>query len=127
MPAPEQEEIKRLRKKLKKQEKKNAEIRDRMAMQRTIFANERTLMAYLRTAIAIVGGGFAAVKLSEDLYLQTIGLVLIPIGLILALYSFFRYLRKQKLLNQQRQHYEETSHLHAQLHQKQAPGYRDTD
>jgi putative membrane protein len=127
MPDPEQVEIKKLRKKLKQQEKKNAEIRDQMAVQRTIFANERTLMAYLRTAIALIGGGFAALKLSQHIYMEAIGLLLMPLGTILVAYSFFRYFQKQKLIKQQRQEFTQTSHKHAELYEKEASGYGNID
>ena len=127
MPDPDKEKIKRLKKKLKLQEKKNAEIRDQMAVQRTIFANERTLMAYLRTAITIMAGAFAAIKLSQHVYLQVIGFVLMPVGLALAVYSFYRYFQKQRLIQRQRQDYAQTSHHHADLHEKEAPRYGNTD
>ena len=120
-------ELKRLKKKLKHQEKKNAEIRDQMAMQRTIFANERTLMAYLRTAIAIIGGGFAAIKLSHHMYMEVIGFVLMPAGLALAIYSFVRYLKQQKIIKKQRGDYVHTSHHHADLHEKEISGYGNID
>ncbi|WP_018476542.1 DUF202 domain-containing protein [Pontibacter roseus] len=108
--------IKKLKKKLKVQEKKNAEIRDHMAAERTIFANERTLMAYLRTAMTISVGGYVAIKLSDDLYLDIIGIILIPLGLILAIYSFLRYRTKQKLIEGHHQDYCPTSHEHEKAH-----------
>ena len=120
-------EIKKLKKKLKQQEKKNTEIRDQMAIQRTIFANERTLMAYLRTALAFAGGGFAAIKLSQHTYLEIMGFILLPIGLGLAIYSLYRYFQKQKLINLNRQEYSHTSHHHAALHEKEASLYGNTD
>ncbi|ARS37187.1 YidH family protein [Pontibacter actiniarum] len=124
MPNADKEKIKKLKKKLKLQEQKNREIRDEMATQRTIFANERTLMAYLRTAMAIVAGGFAAIKFSNDLYLEIAGVVLLLTGLVLALYAFYRYRQKQKAIEGQRQHYAPTSHHHASLHQNR---YRGSD
>ncbi|MDX5422050.1 MAG: DUF202 domain-containing protein [Hymenobacteraceae bacterium] len=124
---PDKEKIRKLKKKLKQQEKKNAEIRDQMAIQRTIFANERTLMAYLRTAIAIIAGGFAAVKLSQHLYLEITGIILMPLGLGLAAYSFYRYLQQQKLIKKQREEYTHTSHKHAKLHEKEASGFGNVD
>ncbi|OKL40666.1 YidH family protein [Pontibacter flavimaris] len=127
MPTSEQEEIKKLKKKLKRQERKNAEVRDQMALQRTIFANERTLMAYLRTAIAFIGGGYAAIKLSQHVYMEVIGILMLPAGVALAVYSFYRYLQKQKLIRRQRQDYAHTSHLHAELHEKEASGYGNTN
>ena len=118
MPYPDKEKIKKLKKKLKVQEKKNAEVRDHMAAQRTIFANERTLMAYLRTAMTVTVGGFVAIKLSDDLYLDVIGMILIPIGIILAIYSFIRYRQKQKLIEGHHQNYSPTSHEHEKVHSR---------
>ena len=123
MPDPEQEEIKKLKKKLRHQEQKNTEIRDQMAIQRTIFASERTLMAYLRTAIAVIAGGFAAVKLSHLLYMEVIGVVMMVLGIMLAIYSYFRYLRKQKFIRRQQNEYVHTSHQH----EKEISGYGNID
>ncbi|WP_187262890.1 YidH family protein [Pontibacter beigongshangensis] len=120
-------EIKKLRKKLKVQEKKNTEIRDRMAMERTIFANERTLMAYLRTSLATMAGGFAAIKLSNDLYLKITGFMLLPVGIILAIYAFYRYRQKQKTITTHHEAYIPTSHHHASLHEKEVAGYGNID
>lgn len=124
---PDKEKIKKLKKKLKVQEKKNAEIRDQMATQRTIFANERTLMAYLRTAIATIGGGFAAIKLSQHVYMAIIGFALMSIGLFLTTYSIYRYLQKQKLIRSQTQDYTHTSKQHAELQEKDPSGYGNID
>ena len=115
------ETIKKLRKKLKVQEQKNAEVRDHMAAERTIFANERTLMAYLRTAMTISVGGFVALKLSNDLYLKVIGVILIPIGVILGIYSFIRYRIKQRIIEGHHQNYCPTSHEHEQAHDELPP------
>jgi putative membrane protein len=113
--------IKKLRKKLKVQEQKNAEVRDHMAAERTIFANERTLMAYLRTAMTISVGGFVALKLSNDLYLKVIGAILIPIGVILGIYSFIRYRNKQRIIEGHHQNYCPTSHEHERAHDELPP------
>lgn len=115
------EKIKKLKKKLKVQEQKNAEIRDHMAAERTIFANERTLMAYLRTAMTISVGGFVAIKLTNDLYLEIIGFILIPIGIILGIYSFVRYRNKQRLIEGHHQGYCSTSQEHEQAHEELSP------
>ena len=116
MSETDKELIKKLKKKLKVQEQKNAEIRDHMAAERTIFANERTLMAYLRTAMTISVGGFVAIKLSDDLYLEVIGVILIPIGIILGIYSFIRYRHKQRIIEGHHQDYCPTSHEHERAH-----------
>jgi len=127
MPDPEKEEIKKLKRKLKQQERKNTEIRDQMTIQRTIFANERTLMAYLRTAIALVACGFAAIKLSRHAYMELIGFTLMPLGLVLAIYSFARYLHRQKLIKRQLEGYTHTSHRHAEIAEKEPSGYGNID
>ncbi|MEJ8757699.1 DUF202 domain-containing protein [Pontibacter sp. H259] len=127
LPDPEQEEIKRLKKKLKEQEKKNADIRGQMAIQRTIFANERTLMAYLRTAIALLAGGFAAIKLSQHAYLEVTGFILMGLGGGLTIYSFFRYFQKQRLIKKQRNEFMQTSSHHAEIHEKETSRYGNTD
>ncbi|WP_439881032.1 YidH family protein [Pontibacter sp. MBLB2868] len=122
MLSEEQEKIRKLKKKLKVQEKKNAEIRDQMSVQRTIFANERTLMAYLRTAVTVIAGGLAAIKFSNDLYLKLTGITLLPIGVILAVYSFIRYRNKQKLIEGHHQNYCPTSHEHDKIHSRDSGG-----
>ncbi|MBX0333817.1 DUF202 domain-containing protein [Pontibacter sp. HSC-14F20] len=127
MQAPEQDEIKKLKKKIQKLEKRNSEIRDEMAIQRTIFANERTLMAYFRTAIALIAGGFAAIKFSQLVYMELIGLTLLPIGVLLAVYSFVRYLNRQQLIKRHRQDYEPTSQHHEELYEKQSSRYGNAD
>jgi putative membrane protein len=127
MQETEQDEINKIRKKLRKLEKKNSEIRDEMAIQRTIFANERTLMAYLRTAIALVAGGFAALKLSQHHYMEMLGVILMPVGIALAVYSFVRYFRKQKLIRRHLKDYSPTSQHRAELHEKESSRYGNTD
>ncbi|MDX5435641.1 MAG: DUF202 domain-containing protein [Pontibacter sp.] len=121
------EEIKRLKKKLKIQERKNNEVRDQMALERTVFANERTFMAYLRTAMAIVGAGIIAAKFANDLYLKIAGFVLLPIGFALGVYGFYRYRQKQNIILHHHQHYSKTSHHHAELHEKEASSYGNID
>lgn len=123
----ERDKIKKLKKKLRLQEQKNREIRDQMAKQRTIFANERTLMAYLRTAMTVSVGGFAAIKFSNDLYLEVIGFILIPFGILLGVYSFIRYRNKQRLIEDHHQDYCQTSHRHAELHKETFSDYESID
>lgn len=127
LPDPNKQEIKKLKKKLKVQEKKNNEVRNQMAVQRTIFANERTLMAYLRTAITIIAGGFVAVKFSQHIYMEIAGFILLAVGIMLAIYSFYRYLQKQRVIQQQRKDFTETSHHHAKIHEKEASSYGNID
>jgi uncharacterized membrane protein YidH (DUF202 family) len=116
---PEKEAIKKLKRKLKQLERQNTEIRDQMTIQRTIFANERTLMAYLRTATALVACGFAAIKISRHAYMELIGLILMPLKLTLAIYSFGRYLFEQRFIKHQLEGYAHTSLRHAKIAEKE--------
>jgi putative membrane protein len=61
---------------------------------RTILANERTLLAYIRTAIMLGFSGITAIKLfPRDRLLFTLGLVLIPLAVGVALFGYVRFQR----------------------------------
>ncbi|UEG51858.1 DUF202 domain-containing protein [Mucilaginibacter daejeonensis] len=79
------------------------------------LANERTFLAWIRTSIALMGFGFVVVKFSlfvKQLSLvitdkvllpgkgfsATIGIILVAIGALMALLSYFRYRRIEKQL-----------------------------
>ena len=73
------------------------------------LANERTFLAWIRTSIAIMGFGFVVVKftlfikqisivlgdkanlLPSKGYSTSIGVLLVVMGVVLALYSYLRY------------------------------------
>jgi putative membrane protein len=98
---------------LKVKEKENAEIRDRLAMERTKLANERTLLAYMRTTMALVLAGFSLIQFfSEDVY-KLVGVAFIPIGVVAGVYGFRRFLRKKKEINEHQEAYTPTSQTHA--------------
>jgi putative membrane protein len=48
--------------------------------------------------------------------MEMIGVILMNVGLALAVYSFVRYLRKQKLIKRHRQNYSPTSQHHSELY-----------
>lgn len=83
------------------------------------LANERTFLAWIRTSIAIMGFGFVVVKFALFIkqltlafnrkevvmagkgYSTQIGVVLVAVGAILALYAYFRYrVTEKQLINQ---------------------------
>ncbi|GAC1312858.1 MAG: DUF202 domain-containing protein [Mucilaginibacter sp.] len=83
------------------------------------LANERTFLAWIRTSIAIMGFGFVVVKFALFIkqlslafnrkevvmagkgYSTQIGVVLVTVGAILALYAYFRYrVTEKQLINQ---------------------------
>ncbi|MDX5347575.1 MAG: DUF202 domain-containing protein [Hymenobacteraceae bacterium] len=112
------QEKKKLKLELKLQEKKNVEIRDRMAMERTRFANERTFMAYLRTSMALLLAGLSLIKFFDEMALKAAGAIFIPAGIIVSIVGLHRFLKKQKQITIHKQDYAPTSHKHAQMAEK---------
>jgi len=106
---------KKVKKKLKVQEKQNIEIRDSLAMERTKLANERTFLAYMRTAMALVLAGLTFIKLFDDLIYMSIGILAIPAGVGVALYGYRRFTQKQKAITQHTVAYTPTSPVHAEV------------
>ncbi len=79
------------------------------------LANERTFLAWIRTSIALMGFGFVVVKFSLFIkqlsvvlggkgmlpgkgFSSSIGIVLVALGAVVALLSYFHYLRTEKQL-----------------------------
>ncbi|MGH7884232.1 MAG: DUF202 domain-containing protein [Thermodesulfobacteriota bacterium] len=71
-------------------------LRDELAIDRTLLANERTFLAYLRTAIALVLAGITFIHFASHSWLEILGFVCVPIGIIILIVSVNRY-RKMKL------------------------------
>ena len=81
------------------------------------LANERTLLAWMRTSIGIMAFGFVVVKFSlfikqislllgknvtippQHGYSSVIGILLVAVGAIVLLLSFFKYKKTEKQLN----------------------------
>jgi putative membrane protein len=71
-------------------------LRDVLAIDRTRLANERTLLAWLRTGLMLLVSGVTLIKLFEGQTLVEItGYVLIPLGLVAAVFGVYRFLRVQ--------------------------------
>ncbi len=66
-------------------------LRDELAIDRTLLANERTFLAYLRTAIALVLAGVTFIHFASHSWLEILGFVCVPVGLIILLISVVRY------------------------------------
>ncbi|MFD2999681.1 DUF202 domain-containing protein [Pontibacter toksunensis] len=113
----------RLRKKLKIQEKHNLEIRDSLAMERTKLANERTFLAYMRTGTAMVLAGLTFIKVfEEDPFYIGIGLVFIPIGLGISLFGYYRFSTKKREVARHTYSYTPTSPIHAEVAEQDKAG-----
>ncbi|PRY10971.1 putative membrane protein [Pontibacter ummariensis] len=101
---------KRLKKKLKLQERHNLEIRDNLAMERTKMANERTFLAYARTAMAMVLAGLTFIKVfEEDPFYIGVGLTFIPVGLVVAVFGYYRFSKKKQEVALHARSYKPTS------------------
>ncbi|MEM6463725.1 MAG: DUF202 domain-containing protein [Pseudomonadota bacterium] len=62
-----------------------------LAIVRTELANRRTLLSYLKTAIALFVSGAALLRLSGSNWLETIGLVLMPVSVIVVVVGIVDY------------------------------------
>ena len=72
-------------------------LRDHLAIDRTHLANERTLLAYLRTSIMLLISGITLIKLFGDIAMVVfLGICLIPIGLVLAVWGWKRFTKVRK-------------------------------
>ena len=66
-------------------------LRDHLAVDRTSLANERTLLAYLRTALGCVIGGASALHFLGGLATDLVGVGLILLGLLTAVFGSYRF------------------------------------
>ena len=83
----------------------------RLAYERTYLAYERTQMGWVRTALALISFGFTIAKFFEYLHEkqgkhgpvmgpQTVGVIMISIGLVALVLSGLQHLRALKILRQ---------------------------
>lgn len=66
-------------------------LRDELAIDRTLLANERTFLAYLRTAIALVLAGVTFIHFASNSWLEILGYISVPIGIIILILATIRY------------------------------------
>ncbi len=62
-----------------------------LAIVRTELANRRTLLSYLNTANALFGSGAGLLKLSGSNRLETIGIILMPVSVVVAIIGVVDY------------------------------------
>ena len=75
---------------------KNLSITDLLAIERNILANERTLLAYVRTFLSFAVAGVALIQFFENQYFIVFGFMLIPLGFIILIIGFLRFLRVKR-------------------------------
>ena len=100
------------------QERENAEIRDRMAIERTKFANERTFLAYIRTSLALVIAGLTFLEFFDNTIYKWIGGLFIPADIIAGLFGLRRFIIKQDRIRHSKNDYVPTSPIHAHVAEK---------
>lgn len=72
----------------------DAQLRDKLAVERTALANERTLLAYLRTALAFAAAGAAILHFyAGHVGLTVTALALVGLGGVAALVGALRFVR----------------------------------
>ena len=75
--------------------------RTSLARIRTKMANERTLMSFYRTSFALIGVGAFIYKFYLSLFSSIIAGVMVLIGIIVAIYGYYRYKRYHKRIAQE--------------------------
>jgi len=73
-------------------------VRDCLAVERSILANERTLLAYIRTALGFFIGGVSFIEFFESIYMQVVGWIFIPAGLVVFGLAFLRFKKIRALI-----------------------------
>lgn len=71
-------------------------LRDELAIDRTILANERTALSYLRGSVTLIIAGVTFVHFVEQGLLHSLGLCLIPLGLVAGIVGTIRYKKMDK-------------------------------
>lgn len=71
-------------------------LTDILAINRTILANERTFLAYIRTALNTFAAGITFIQFFELSIVRIFGYILLPVGLVVAIIGFLRFLRVKK-------------------------------
>jgi len=71
-------------------------LRDYLAVDRTVLANQRSFLACVRTALSLIVAGASFVKFSGSLWFETIGWILFPLGIFLAIVGIIRFVRMKR-------------------------------
>ena len=66
-------------------------LSDQLNAARTILANERTVLAYVRTSLTLFVGGITFIRFFDNLVIEIVGWVFLPIGIINLIIGIFRY------------------------------------
>lgn len=75
-------------------------LRDHLAIDRTVLSNESTLLSYIRTSLALIAGGATLIHFFNENYTETIGTILIVIGIVLLIFGYLRFRKMDKLIKE---------------------------
>lgn len=74
-------------------------LRDYLAIDRTILANQNTFLAYIRTALTLFVAGITFIRFFDQVVVEIVGWVFIPIGLATFVIGLIRYNKKRVVLD----------------------------
>ena len=74
-----------------------------LAIVRTELANRRTLLSYLNTSIALFVSGAGLLKLSGSLWLEWIGILLMPVSMVVAAIGVIDYAVLRRSIENERE------------------------
>ncbi|MEW5923294.1 MAG: DUF202 domain-containing protein [Candidatus Zixiibacteriota bacterium] len=75
-------------------------INEQLNAARTILANERTVLAYIRTSLTLFVAGITFIRFFDNLIVEIIGWVFLPIGIINLVIGIYRYRATQRHINE---------------------------
>jgi len=75
---------------------KSLSTTDLLAIERNVLANERTFLAYIRTFLSFAVAGVALVQFFENQSFIVFGLLLIPLGFVILIVGFLRFLKVRR-------------------------------
>jgi len=74
-------------------------LRDYLAIDRTILANQNTFLAYIRTALTLFVAGITFIRFFDQVVVEIVGWVFIPVGLATFVIGLIRYNKKRVVLD----------------------------
>ena len=75
---------------------KSLSTTDLLALERNLLANERTLLAYVRTFLSFSVAGVSLVQFFDNKYFVVFGFMLMPLGVIILVVGFMRFLKVKR-------------------------------
>jgi putative membrane protein len=76
-------------------------LRDHLAAHRTDLANDRTFLAYIRTALTFFVVGITFIKFFNNIVIEIIGLIFIPVGIFILIKGSIRYRKIKRVIQKE--------------------------